>query len=234
MRMFITGDSFTYGEELADLTNSWPNLLAKKLDAKLTNTSQRGSSNQRIVYQTTKNFADNYDLFIIVWSEYSRFTFYKSDNNLEVGFTPSLTHDLYEKEDFFQDWGKTLYFYWHNELFAFKQWLQQIIHIQSLLDDKTYIMINTFPNNLSNWLSDENNFIDNVKNLINFESMNDEQILAEFQEIQYYISLIDTTKFYKWNDFYITSLCYNFKCGKKGHFLEEGHKHMAELIYNYV
>lgn len=230
----MCGDSFTYGEELENRNQSWPNLLAKQLGATLNDTSQRGSSNQRIVYHTTKHYADNYDLYLIAWSEYSRFTFYKSDTNVETAFTPQLTHDVYSQETYFKDWGKTLYTHWHNELFAFKQWLQQIIHLQKILDGKKYIMLNTFPNNLKLWLETKDNFISSVKDLINFDSMNDKQILAEYHEIQYYNKLIDKTKFYKWNDFFITSLSRQFKCGPGGHLLEEGHQHIADLIGNYV
>ena len=230
----MCGDSFTYGEELDDRNQSWPNLLSKRLGATLKDTSQRGSSNQRIVYHTTKHYADNYDLYIIAWSEYSRFTFYKSDNNLETAFTPQLTHDIYEKESYFKEWGKTLYKHWHNELFAFKQWLQQIILLQNLLKDRKVIMLNTFPNNLEHWLTVKSEFISSVKHLINFELMNDEQILAEHKEIQYYMNLIDTSIFYGWQQFFIVQLCIDYKTGPGGHFLDEGHAKMAELIYDYV
>ena len=58
-------------------------------------------------------------------------------------------------------------------------------------------MINTFDNNLSKWLAPEDEFIQQTKDLLNFDNMNDDQIFAEYQEIQYYIKLIDTSKFYK-------------------------------------
>ena len=45
--------------------------------------------------------------------------------------------------------------------------------------------------------------INSVKELINFSVMTDEQIIDEYKEIQYYISLIDFSKFYRWNEFYI-------------------------------
>jgi len=230
----VCGDSFTYGGELDDRTLSWPNLLANRMNATLNDTSQRGSSNQRIVYHTTKHFANNYDLYIIAWSEYARFTFYKSDNDLETAFTPSLANEIYEKESYFKDWGKTLYKHWYNELFAFKQWLQQIILLQNLLRDRKVIMLNTFPNNLEHWLADESEFISSVKHLINFNLMNDEQILAEHKEIQYYINLIDTSIFYKWRKFFIAQLCIDHEVGPGGHFLDAGHAKMAKLIYDYA
>ena len=95
-------------------------------------------------------------------------------------------------------------------------------------------MINTMHNNLTNWLTTKAQFIDSVKSLINFDCMNDDQIFAEYDEIQYYISCIDTEKFYKWNEFYIQSLCKEYTCGTHGHFLEEGHSHMANIIYEHL
>jgi hypothetical protein len=95
-------------------------------------------------------------------------------------------------------------------------------------------MINTMENYLSKWCAPEDQFIDSVKNLINFDTMNDEQIIDEYKEIQYYISVIDFSKFYKWNEFYITQLTSKFPCGHNGHLLEQGHEHLAELLHNYV
>ena len=123
---------------------------------------------------------------------------------------------------------------WYNDLFAFKIWLQQIIQLQKLLENRNYLMINTFENNLDLWLVPKDRFIEKIKHLINFDSMDDDQIFDEFNEIQYYISLIDTSKFYRWKEFHIGQLCSQFKCGPRGHFLEEGHTYLADLIYNYV
>jgi hypothetical protein len=95
-------------------------------------------------------------------------------------------------------------------------------------------MINTMDNNINQWTTNKESFIKSVKPLINFDIMNDEQIFDEFKEIQYYISIIDFSKFYKWNEFYITQLCSQFKCGPVGHILEDGHTHLAELIYKHV
>jgi hypothetical protein len=231
LKIFVCGDSFTYGEELDNREiSAWPYLLAGSLSAELVDTSQKASSNQRIVYQTTKNFFKDFDLYLIAWSEYARFTFYKSDNNYEMAFTPQLADEVYYNHAYYRDWGNTLYKHWFNELFGFKLWLQQIIQVQSLLDGKNYLMINTFPNNLDCWLSDKYVFIEKVKHLINFDCMNDEQIMEEYDEIQSYMSQIDTSKFYGWGDFYITKLCQSFKIGNGGHILEDGHKHLSELI----
>ena len=64
--------------------------------------------------------------------------------------------------------------------------------------------------------------------------MNDQQIIDEYREIQYYISLIDFSKFYHWNEFYIAGLCDRFPCGPGGHILEQGHEHLANLLYQHL
>jgi hypothetical protein len=235
MRIYACGCSFTYGDELySPTTEAWPSIIASQLDAKLTNDAISGGTNARTIYRTIKNIQHNYDLYLIAWTTYSRFTFYKSDNNFEVNFNPSLTQELYSSKEFYRDWGTTLYKHWYNELFAFKLWLQQIIQLQSVLVDKKYIMINTMENNLSNWLAPKNEFINSVKDLINFNAMNDKQIIDEYKEIQYYISVIDKSKFYNWSDFYITQLCSQFKCGPGGHMLNDGHIHLANLLHRQI
>jgi hypothetical protein len=239
MRIFSCGCSFTYGDELKDPNiSSWPALLANKLQASINNKAVGGGTNARTIYHTIKNIKDNYDLYLIAWSDYSRYTFYKSDDNLEINFTSSLntaTHlsgTIYEK--IYKNWGSEFYKNWYNELYAFKLWLQQIIQLQAVLKNTNYLMINTFNNNLSTWLAPKESFINSVKSLINFDPMNDDQIFDEYNEIQYYISLVDFSKFYKWNDFYIGQLCDVFPCGLEGHFLEEGHEHLANLIYQHL
>lgn len=235
MRIYACGCSFTYGDELKNPNKSaWPAKLAEKLSASFNNNAVSGGTNSRTVYQTIKNTQENYDLYLIAWTTYSRFTFYKSDNNFETNFNPNLIHSLYGNEKFYYDWGINLYKYWYNDLFAFKLWLQQIIQLQQILKDKKYLMLNTMENNLSKWLSPKESFINSIKELINFSSMNDEQIIDEYEEIQYYISLVDFSKFYRWDEFYIGQLTTQFPIGGNGHILEEGHEYLANLIYKHV
>ena len=235
MRIYACGCSFTYGDELKNTNKSaWPVRLAEKLSASIDNNAVNGGTNTRTVYQTIKNTQENYDLYLIAWTTYSRFTFYKSDNNFETNFNPNLKNSYYENEKFYSAWGNDLYKYWYNELFAFKLWLQQIIQLQQILKDKKYLMLNTIENNLSKWLAPKESFINSVTELINIDLMNDKQIIDEYKEIQYYISLIDFSKFYRWNEFCISDLCKNFPCGPNGHILEEGHDQLANLIHQHI
>ena len=95
-------------------------------------------------------------------------------------------------------------------------------------------MVNTMDNNINQWTTNKESFIESIKLLINFDIMTNEQIFDEYNEIQYYISIIDFSKFYQWNEFYITQLCSQFKCGPGRHILADGHAHLAELIYKHV
>jgi hypothetical protein len=235
MKIYANGCSFTFGDELKNPNESaWPVMLANKLNGSIYNNAISGGTNSRTVYNTIKNSWQDYDLYLIAWTTYTRFTFYKSDNNFEINFNPQLKNKIYSEEKFFKQWGETLYKVWFNELYAFKKWLQEIILLQRFLDQQPYLMINTFDNNLKLWLSDESSFIKNIKSLINFDIMNDEQIFEEFKEIQYYISCIDISKFYNWEDFSIRDLTSKFDCGSAGHILENGHAYLSELIYNHL
>jgi hypothetical protein len=214
--------------------DAWPHVLARMLNADLTNDAISGGTNQRTVYRTIKNSSTDYDLYLVAWTTITRFTFYKSDNNFEINFNPQLSSSLYQNESYYKDWGKTLYAQWYNELYAFKLWLQQVIQLQSVLSNKKMLMINTFDNNLELWSAPIDKFIEKVKLLINHDIMTDKQILDEYYEIQYYISLIDKSKFYKWNVFSIRDLCKEFPISKDRHILEAGNHHLAELLYNHL
>ena len=51
--MILTvGDSFTYGEELADRTSAWPQVLANKINYELVNLGQPSASNDKILRKT--------------------------------------------------------------------------------------------------------------------------------------------------------------------------------------
>ncbi len=235
MKIYTNGCSFTYGDELSNpLECSWPVILAKKLGADVYNDAVSGGTNYRTLYQTIKNTKHNYDLYVIAWTDYSRFTFYNSSNNFEINLNSQLKNDILDSNSEFKDWSKKFYIYFYNELYAFKIWLQQIIQLQAILSDRSYLMINTFPNNLLFWTETKENFINSIKHLINFDQMDDQQIFAEYDEINYYINNIKLSKYFQWNRFYIKNLCNSFPIGKNGHILEQGHDHLANLLYNHI
>jgi len=142
MNLYFNGCSFTYGDELQDPKNSaWPPLVAKTLGCNSLNDAVICGSNERIVYKTL--FASNdFDYFMIAWTDYTRFTEYNPVDNFEINFNASLTLDvsLHYSDDLknnykkYKNYGDLYYKYWFNELYQFKKWLQQIILLQSFFD----------------------------------------------------------------------------------------------------
>ena len=143
MKIYVNGCSFTYGDELESPALAWPQLLGNKLSATVTNDATSGGTNQRTVYRTIKNLAQDYDYYIIAWTSNLRYTFYRADDNYEINFNPQLINKLCGSDPAFKAWGEILYSDWHNDLFSFKLWLQQVVQLQAILKShgKHYVML---------------------------------------------------------------------------------------------
>jgi len=245
MKIYFNGCSFTYGDELPDPSNqAWPSLVSKLKNINFLNDAISSGTNQRTVYKTLLN-KDNYDFFVIAWTTYTRFTEYNPIDNYEINFNPMLnlnasihySDDLKQNYKKYKDYGELYYKYWYNEVFQFKQWLQQILLLQSFftVNNKKYIMINTFDNNLSQWLQPKENFISSTRNLIPFfDYLPDGHLLKEHYDIQSLVKDIDLTKFAGWGQWAIADLNLEFDVGPGGHFLEDGHIAMAKKITNFI
>ena len=232
MSLFFIGCSHTYGDDLSrPAEQAWPALVAKTKNKEFVNLAVSGGSNERIVYHTVKN-SNNFDHFYIAWTYLERFTRYQQDNNFEINFNPQLKHSAYSGNFWFTEYGKLHYAFWHNELYAFKLWLQQIILIQRYLEakNKSYTMINSCPNNINRWTSDSKLFNNNVKSLLCFDIMNDDQLFDEFKEIQTLQNEINLNNFLGWGTWSITDLHSLYPVGATQHLLEEGHRAVADYI----
>ena len=229
--LWATGCSHTYGDDLADKAQAWPYLLANMLDLECMNNATSGGSNERIVYQTVKSKPTK--IKIIAWTYKERFTRYDPENNFEINFNPALAHSLYENNSNFKKYGNLHYTHWYNDLYSFKHWLQQIILLQKYLDNQQqpYVMLNAAHNSYSRYITDHKDFNDSIKDLVCFDNMTDDQLYAEHCEIQQYIDLIDTRRYYNIQDFYITQLNENYPTGKTGHLLEEAQQEIAKRLY---
>lgn len=232
MTLFFTGCSFTYGDDLDDpQSQSWPAIVAKKKNQNFVNNAVSGGTNDRIVYQVVKNI-DSYEKFYIAWTSIERFTRYRQDNNFEINFNPLLLNSLYRNNYEFREYGKIHYAYWHNNLYAFKLWLQQIRLVQSLLREKKkpYVMMNTLPNNIKRWSADWKNFNNSVKSLLCFDMMDDDLLYKEHIEIQESLGNIDFDNFINWSEWNIGEFCDSFDKGATGHPLSSGHQKIADYI----
>jgi len=235
MKLFFTGCSFTYGDDLENPhLESWPALISREKKLEFTNNAVSGGSNERIVYQIIKNI-NLYDKFYIAWSSIDRFTRYRQDNNFEINFNPALSNSLYQGQHEFDAYGKLHYVYWHNNLYAFKIWLHQIILVQSFLErkKKKYLMLNAFPNNIKRWSSDWKNFNNSVKSLLCFDKMNDQQLREEHAEIQKTLLEINLDRFVEWSEWNISEFVESFEKGSTGHPLQFGHQKIADYIIKY-
>lgn len=232
MKLYFNGCSHTYGDDLSNpLNDSWPAIIAKKTNNEFINDSMSGGTNDRILYQTIKN-ANCFDKFYIAWTYTARFTRYRSDNNYPINFNPQLRHDMFGHDKSFTIYGEYHYKYWHNELYNFKLWLQNILLIQRFIEsiNKPYIMINATDNLIEKWCSSREKFIDSIKELVCFDIMNNDQLFAEHEEIQNLLTQINFTYFIGWNDWYITKLHSDYALGPTGHLLSEGHMAIANYI----
>ena len=235
MKLYFNGCSHTWGDDLVEPQAScWPTLIGQQTGYNYVNDSVSGGTNERILYQTIKNI-DFYDKFYIAWTYTTRFTRYRSENNFEVNFNPQLKHSLYSNDAAFKDYGKIHYQTWHNELFNFKLWLQQIILLQALfkVKNKKFVMLNADNNYINKWTVDWSLFNQNVKSLLCFDLMNDDQLYCEHQEIQALVRQIDFSNFVNWQTWWITCLTAQYPTGNTGHLLEQGHRVVAEYILNY-
>lgn len=235
MKLYFNGCSHTWGDDLNDpATQSWPAVLSCRLNCEFLNDSISGGTNDRIVYRTIKNI-QNFDKFYIAWTHTSRFTQYRSDNNHDVNFNVQLHHRLYGNDPDFKNYGTIHYRTWHNELYSFKLWLQKIILLQAFFktNNKDYVMVNSVDNFINRWSSNWQNFNNSVKSLLCFDSMNDEQLRSESDEIQALLKQIDYSKFISWGKWHLTSLIGCYSVGPTGHLLEDGHAAIADYIFNH-
>tara|TARA_R100000008_G_C3562587_1_gene157123 strand:- start:132 stop:833 length:702 start_codon:yes stop_codon:yes gene_type:complete len=229
--IWSTGCSHTYGDDLEDKNLAWPHVLADMLGVKCSNNAISGGSNDRIVYETVK--ADPADLYIIAWTYTERFTRY-DQNNHQTNFNPSLVHSMYSNRYEFTEYGKIHYAFWHNQLYSFKLWLQQIILLQRYLEsnNQKYLMLNADNNNYKIFVTDWLNFNQSVKDYVCFDQMSDIQLQAEHAEIQQYIDDIRRECYYKLDTFCIKDLHDDYPLGNSGHLLAEGHREIANRLYN--
>jgi hypothetical protein len=203
MKLLAIGDSFTYGEELAELTSAWPFLLGTKLGSDVSNLAKPSKSNTYIARTVIENFQE-YDLIVIAWSHFARMEL--CDNKGVYDVWPGNSGTLFTGE---LQYRKEVIDYisrYHNDEYLYSQYLMNIILIQNFLEqhNKKYIMIDAFGNT-------------KVRNL----NLN-------------LTKLINTTYYPGWPNESMMEWTYGLPKGPNGHFLEQGHKQVADKIYEHI
>ena len=146
MKLLTIGDSFTYGEELSDLTQAWPNLLAVELGYTLTNMGMPGTGNTSMV-RNIVSYALEYDLIVIAWSHFARSEFADTQGIYDTWpgsnvqwVSAELVRDRQHIVNYVNRYA--------NDDYLYNQYLVNIILVQNYLKNhkKNYIMLNAFGN----------------------------------------------------------------------------------------
>jgi len=150
MKLLTVGDSFTFGEELSDVTDNvtpskfaWPELLAGRLGWKVTNLAKPGSGNTRMV-RNVVNEIDNHDVFIIAWSHWDRIEFADDIGIFDIWpGCSALPHRQFSPH------RKTAIDYitrYHSDDYLIRQYLLNVELLETFLKyhKKKYIMLTAF------------------------------------------------------------------------------------------
>jgi hypothetical protein len=211
MKLLTVGDSFTYGEELADRTLAWPYLLGKKINSQITNLGKPGASNNKILRNVLEN-ADEFDLVIVAWSHFARIEFSDENGTYDVwpGNRGNMFFDnlAYRKEllDFITKH--------HNDLYLYSQNLINVILLQNYLKqhNKKYIMLDSFN-----------------------ECYNPELPKEKLRQlVSHLVDQVDSKYFIGWPTETMMEWTFGTPRGSRGHFLEDGHRIVADKVYEYI
>lgn len=229
MSLYFNGCSHTYGDDLEHPEkDAWPALVASHYKMPFLNDAISGGTNDRIVQRTLKHIND-FDKFYIAWTSIARFSRPSSDTYGLVNFNPQLHHNFYGDHERFKVYGHLHYKYWYDELYSFKTWLHQIILLQHVFEknNKDYRMLIT---NRDEYLMLKD--LHQKQNLLSYlmYNLSDEQLSDEYNEIKCLLNLIDLSRFLDWNNWFLRIYKKEVKLGKTLHYLEEGHKRVAEHI----
>ena len=209
--LYTVGDSFTYGQELPNPEQqAWPVLLADRLGYRLINDGRPGVGNEYIVKQTIKAVAKyKPELVVVAWTSCGRQE--HADEHGVYDIWPgcnsrAFSEDRSGKLEYRHELIKYITVN-NNAEHEYRRWLRQVILLQSFLQNHgiDYIMCNVFDNQ--------------------------HRFGKHYRYNQGYYELIDHTKFVGWPNDGFVEWAYDTPHGPGGHPLEQGHKQIAEKIY---
>jgi hypothetical protein len=212
MNLLTLGDSFTYGEELNDRNQAWPQQLANLIGYQLINLGVPSNSNPGMRKQLVQHFAEQReetpDLVIIGWSSPGRMEF--SDPAGSFSIWPGYSGNLFKQHE---PWRTDLLDYinrYHSDEHLYEMYLQDIVLTQEFLKSKGIrcLMLNTVGNEY-------------YKNIFG-------------GKFDYYTHLIDTNNFVGWSKEGMAEWTDGCPKGPNGHFLDEGHNKVANKVYEHI
>jgi len=205
MKILAVGDSFTYGSDLADRTQSWPCVLAGKLDTTVTNLGKPGGGNTQIVRNIVEHATD-YDLVVVGWTSPGRVEFGTITNTFDVW--PGWQG---RPIDMFQPEFARLITASHEPKYLFRRYLTDIILTQNYLKTQ------------------------NIKYLMSTTQGETEYYYSTLKDTsQDLLDKIDYTQFIEWPMNGMAEWTFESPRGKSNHFLNEGHVKVADKYYEYI
>jgi hypothetical protein len=214
MKHLLTlGDSFTYGEELADLKKAWPYLLGSLIDYSVINLGLPGVSNDTIIRSlinhVTLEREPRPNLVVIGWTSPGRVEY--SDDLGEFSIWPGYTGKRFENDG--SKWRYDLVEYmnrYHDTGWFHRRWLHQVLLAQAFLksQDIPYVMLNTLNND--------------YYRQIPFDG---------FMKIR---EAVDQDRFMCFGESGMIEWVDHTAKGPGGHFLDQGHEIVAKRIYEYT
>jgi hypothetical protein len=205
--ILAVGDSFTYGEELSDRNTAWPHLVANEFKCEITNAGAPGAGNKSIVRKTIENLSsmEPSDLVIIGWTSPGRIEFADEDGIFD-------TWPGYAGKWTHHPWRKELTKYinrYHCDEYIYEQYLIDIILLQSYLkvNNIRYLMTPVAGNEY-------------YKNKFKFS----------YSELR---KQIDITHFIDPGNG-MAEWTYGCKQGPNGHFLDAGHRIVADKVISKI
>jgi hypothetical protein len=209
MKLLTVGDSFTYGEELEDLNNSWPHLLGQKIGYDVLNLGARGSGNTQMIRNVVEQvILDKPDLIVVAWTSAGRIEF--SDEDGVYDTWPGYSGRMFFNQ---QPWREQLVRYvneHHNDQHLYKQFLINCILLQDFLKlhQIPYVMLQVLPDD----------YYSNVAKHYNTNLL----------------SKLDLRNYVDGNESGMMEWTYGCAKGPNGHFLEQGHEKVANKIYEHI
>lgn len=207
-KLLALGDSFTYGEELQNRNQCWAQLVANHFNLELDNQGIPGGSNQRVMRILMMHSLKDVSLVCIGWSHYDRFE--ASDELGTWDIWPGGKRTKYVKE---ASWRKTLIDYvtrHYNDDNLYMHYLSYIVLVQSYLIQRQipFIMMDAFGNHIDSRRTDN--------------------------KFAVLLDQVNTDTFLGWPDSTMMDWAKHTPHGPGNHFLEEGHKIVANQIIQQI
>lgn len=206
--IYAIGDSFTYGDELADKSHAWPAVLSNMLSTPVENWGRSATGNTRMIKRAIDAVINNATMIIIGWTDSNRQEFADELGIYDLwagrnyrAFQHDTTHRI--------DLIKYLTAYDTPEYY-YADWLRKIILIQSLCRVKNIPLVM---------------FISCGAN------ERHDMYHAQFEQL---VSQIDQTQFVDGMFNSVAEWTYGSPQGPNGHPLEAGHKIIADKIYEHI